>query len=116
MQCIKRVVLFLLLFTVAFAAEAQNVFKTPSGRKYHLASCRMAKNVSKELTIAEAVQTGLEPCKICRPPGTLGIQAETQKAQGENITLQCNGQTKAGNRCKHMTSIANGYCYQHQPK
>ena len=39
----------------------------------------------------------------------------TKTPQGQSTTVQCKGTTKAGTRCKHMTSIANGYCYQHQP-
>ena len=31
------------------------------------------------------------------------------------VTVQCKGLTKSGTRCKHMTRIANGYCFQHQP-
>jgi len=75
----------------------------------------MVKNVSEEITIQQAIELGLEPCKICNPPTTnapLGVK----KAQGQNNTVQCKGLTKAGTRCKHMTSIANGYCYQHQPQ
>ncbi|MES2894151.1 MAG: hypothetical protein V4725_19175 [Bacteroidota bacterium] len=54
-----------LLVTLAFPTTAQQVFKTPSGHKYHLASCRMVKNVSKELSLDEALQAGLGACKIC---------------------------------------------------
>jgi len=38
------------------------------------------------------------------------------KAQGQNNTVQCKAYTKAGTRCKHQTSIGNGFCYQHQSK
>ena len=30
-----------------------------------------------------------------------------------NKSVQCSGTTKAGNRCKRMTSSPNGRCYQH---
>ncbi|MEP7255296.1 MAG: hypothetical protein ABI666_05940 [Ferruginibacter sp.] len=58
--------LFVLLFSISL--NAQTVYKTPSGAKYHLASCRMVKNVSEEMTIGKANESGLEPCKICSPP------------------------------------------------
>ena len=103
---------FVLLFSASL--KAQTVYKTPSGAKYHLASCRMVKNVSEEMTIAKANELGLGPCKICNPPIAYG-QTPRKKPEGQNTTVQCSGLTKAGNRCKHMTSIANGYCYQHQP-
>jgi len=106
---------FILLITVS--VNAQTVFKTPSGAKYHLASCRMVKNVSEEITTARAKELGLEPCKICNPDNVSMRAFLVHKAQGQSTTTaQCKGLTKAGNRCMHMTSIANGFCFQHQPK
>lgn len=116
MQPLRKYILTLFIITIAVAAKAQTVFKTPSGQKYHLASCRMVKNVSQEITLNEAKESGLQPCKICKPQNIYAAGTPApHKAQGENSTVQCNGYTKAGNRCKHKTSIANGYCYQHQP-
>ena len=112
----KSYIIFLLAILYTISANAQTVYKTPSGAKYHLATCRMVKNVSEELTIAKALELGLEPCKICNPPMASGTIQPQKNAQGENSTVQCKGLTKAGTRCKHMTSIANGYCYQHQPE
>lgn len=107
-----RILFFLLL---SLSLKAQTVYKTPSGAKYHLATCRMVKNVSEQLTISKAQELGLEPCKICKPPGGTIMGIAPNKAQGQNETVQCKGNTKSGTRCKHMTRIANGYCFQHQP-
>ncbi len=107
-------IIFLLLISVSL--KAQNVYKTPSGAKYHLDNCHMVKNVSEAISISKASELGLEPCKICRPQKVAPQNLLKEKAQGQSSTAQCNGITKAGTRCKHMTSIANGYCYQHQPK
>lgn len=107
-------VILLLLFSVS--SKAQTVYKTPSGVKYHLAICQMVKNVSEQLTINKAKDLGLQPCKICKPQNIYSSDYSTNKAKGQNVTAQCKGFTRAGTRCKHMTSIANGYCYQHQPK
>lgn len=104
--------LFLLL---PLTIKAQNVYKTPSGAKYHLAGCRMVKNVSKELILSEAAELGLEPCKICSPPTPQAGTVSKKKANGQSTTVRCKGTTKAGTRCKHMTRIANGYCFQHNP-
>ncbi len=106
-------VVALLLLSVSL--KAQTVFKTPSGTKYHLATCRMVKNVSEQITVNKAKELGLQPCKICNPQNIYASGSSPNKAQGQNVTVQCKGFTKAGTRCKHMTSIANGYCYQHQP-
>ena len=76
----------------------------------------MVKNVSQEITITQAGEMGLQPCKICKPQTISGANAfSSNKAKGQSNTVQCKGTTKAGNRCKHMTSIANGYCFQHNP-
>jgi len=103
----------LLLLSVTLKAQA--VYKTPSGAKYHLATCRMVKNVSEQITVAEARESGLQPCKICKPANIYSATSSSNKAQGQATSVQCKGITKSGTRCKHMTRIANGYCFQHQP-
>lgn len=106
---------FIVLLLLSFSSKAQIVYKTPSGAKYHLATCRMVKNVSEEITIAKAKELGLQPCKICNPQNIYASGSSSKQAQGQGTTVQCKGITKAGTRCKHMTRIANGYCFQHQP-
>jgi methylphosphotriester-DNA--protein-cysteine methyltransferase len=51
----------------SFSVHAQTFYKTPSDKKYHLATCHMVKNVSEAITLNEAKDLGLEPCKICKP-------------------------------------------------
>lgn len=115
MRFTKKYILFLSVLLFSLSSQAQTVFKTPSGAKYHLATCRMVKNVSKEITTNRARELGLQPCSICSPQNINGLSSGTfHKAKGESKTVQCKGLTKAGTRCKHKTSIANGYCYQHQ--
>lgn len=110
-----KYLIFLLLFSVN--TNAQKIYKTPSGAKYHLGNCRMVNNVSEEISFEKAAELGLTPCKICTPPdyNTLGFKSSKNTAQGQSQTVQCKGTTKKGTRCKHMTSIANGYCFQHNP-
>lgn len=105
-------ILFLLIISVS--VKAQSVYKTPSGQKYHLGTCRMVTNVSTEITLQEAGELGLKPCKICNPQ-SIHSQNSANNPRGTNTTVQCKGYTKSGSRCKHMTSIANGYCFQHNP-
>jgi hypothetical protein len=109
-----RIIILLLL---SASLKAQTVYKTPAGAKYHTVDCRMVKNVSEAISISTAKELGLQPCKICKP-GTVAPQNfVSSKPQGTaTTTTQCKGLTKAQTRCKHMTSIANGYCFQHQPK
>lgn len=105
------------ILTLSLAATAQKIYKTPSGAKYHLGSCRMVQNVSEEISFEEAAEFGLAPCKICKPQDfkAMGLKSSKNTARGQSQTVQCNGTTKKGTRCKHMTSIANGYCFQHNP-
>lgn len=116
-----RHIFFVLAICISSDALSQSVYKTPSGKKYHLATCRMVKNVSKQITLQEATKLGLGPCSICKPPSAASNASvdnlkSTTKAQGTAKGVQCKGITKAGKRCKHLTKIANGYCFQHQPK
>ena len=119
----KKTILFrmnvlklILLLLLSIPVVAQDVYKTPSGQKYHLATCRMVKNVSERISTTKAHQLGLQPCKICNPPaiGALNLLSPN-KQSGQGETVQCKGTTKAGSQCKHMTRIANGYCFQHDP-
>jgi hypothetical protein len=107
----------LLLLLISVSLKAQTVYKTPSGAKYHTDKCHMVKNVSEAISISNASKSGLQPCKICMPATEASQNLVSSKPQGSNTaTIQCSGLTKAGTRCKHMTRIANGYCFQHQPK
>jgi len=111
-----RISLLLCFLCFGLIGSAQDVYKTPSGKKYHLESCKTVKNVSEKITLQEAADKGLEPCKICKPAALPIPQNLVNKAKGEANTVQCQGLTKRGTRCKHMTSIADGYCFQHRPK
>ncbi|HQW11096.1 MAG TPA: DUF5763 domain-containing protein [Saprospiraceae bacterium] len=113
-----KVILVSIYFCFSSILSAQNVYKTPSGEKYHLASCRMVENVSKKLVTSQDIKTyNLDPCKICKPPlpaRLSGGNSLTNKAVGEAAeSVRCRGITQEGSRCRHTTKLANGYCYQH---
>lgn len=107
---------------VGLAVSSQTVYRTPSGEKYHTATCRYVKNVSHSLSIADARKSGLAACSQCRPDGGstgksgsgLGIKSGEAKGQ-ELSSSRCRGTTKAGARCKRTTKNKNGYCFQHEP-
>ncbi len=109
---------FFFLLIISGTLAAQSVYKTPSGNKYHLSSCRMVKNVSSSLDLEKALRSGLLPCKICRPPfnRTLGIISPPKKTVGVNSANRCFATTKTGTRCKRSTRIGNNFCFQHLPK
>ena len=103
----------LILLLVSISVKAQEIYKIHSGVKYHLANCRMVKNVSEKITPAEAAKLGLAPCKICAPFFVADAIQKPKTTQGQSGTVQSNDLTKAGNRCRHITGIDNRYCYQH---
>lgn len=113
----KHYLILICLILFPLAVKSQPVYKTPSGEKYHLATCRTVKNVSEELSVDDATKKNLQPCKICKPPQSNGASSlsSNRKGKGEANTVQCKGTTKKGNRCQHRTRIANGYCFQHNP-
>lgn len=39
---------------------------------------------------------------------------EKTKSSSPALSRQCMGTTKAGQRCKRMTTDPSGYCYQHK--
>ncbi|MFY8171328.1 MAG: DNA/RNA non-specific endonuclease, partial [Sphingobacteriaceae bacterium] len=41
------------------------------------------------------------------------IQKNSAEKNKATVSVQCSGITKAGNRCKRMTTNASGRCYQH---
>ena len=103
----------LILLLVSISVKAQEIYKIHSGVKYHLANCRMVKNVSEKIIPAEAAKLGLAPCKICAPFFVADAIQKPKTTQGQSGTVQSNDLTKAGNRCRHITGIDNRYCYQH---
>jgi len=119
----KKLLLTLFLAFSVCTLTAQKVYKTPSGQKYHTAVCKFVKNVSEELSIAEAQKRGLTPCKECNPnshqisnfttKNDLGIKSNEVKGERQQA-IQCKGTTQKGNRCKRMTKNKNGYCFQHE--
>ena len=68
---ILAVILMLSLAVVAYAATAAGdtiVYRTASGSKYHKEGCASLKDNGIKITLAEAVEKGLEPCSKCNPP------------------------------------------------
>ena len=103
---------FLVTFSLFYGDEikSQDLYKTPSGEKYHLSTCRMVKNVSAKIITPDDIRKlGLKPCKICQPPvqnAVVKSYSGTNKAVGEGDSVQCKGKTALGTRCQPMSRIA----------
>jgi len=66
----QRLLLAAILFTVgvnAALAQAEKVYVTRTGAKYHRASCSSLRSSKIEMSLAEAAAR-YDACKICRPP------------------------------------------------
>ena len=128
-----RGILWLLLFAgIACDADAQKVYITKTGEKYHRKDCRYLRYSSIEIELKEAKKTGYTPCSVCRPvtkepessPTTGNTQPQPSTNQvtplykdstpAKTTSRQCTAMTKAGSRCNRMTTNANGRCWQHQ--
>lgn len=48
--------------------HAEVVYRTPSGKRYHRATCGHVKGKGIELSLAEARERELTPCRVCNPP------------------------------------------------
>lgn len=116
------------------SSEAQTVYVTKTGSKYHRSYCNYLRYSKLSVSLPDAKQQGYTPCSFCKPdikdtglgpePKADTVQRATditprtpvQEASPAKATTssQCTARTKAGNRCKRMTTNANGRCWQHQ--
>lgn len=64
MKLIKSLIL-LLFFTLTI--EAQTVYITNSGAKYHRESCRYLSKSKIAIDLQEAIRKGYTPCSVCKP-------------------------------------------------
>jgi hypothetical protein len=111
----KKTLASIVIVLLSIFAFAQTVYITPSGNKYHTINCRMVKNVSSAVSVEDAQNKGRTACKICAPPlgNSFGSGIKKRVAGSSSLTYQCKGRTKTGNRCRHRTHMANGFCFQH---
>lgn len=106
------------------SANAQSVYTTKTGEKYHKENCQYLKYSKKEITLEKALELNYSPCSVCKPPtGKAESQNSLQhnSANTSNSTfkstsqsVQCSGKTQSGSRCKRIIKNANKRCYQHQ--
>jgi hypothetical protein len=98
----KRIFLILIfLFVVCLYTQAQTVYSSAKGEKYHTGDCRLSGDADA-LTVDQAKNAGKKPCEVCKP-----------NELGKANLKQCVGKTKNGARCKRMTTSTAKKCYQH---
>ncbi|MBN3581948.1 hypothetical protein JYB64_06075 [Algoriphagus aestuarii] len=64
-----QLLLFTAFFILAFQLQAQTVYITKTGAKYHKETCRYAKT-GWAAPLTEAKKRGLTPCLVCKPSST----------------------------------------------
>ncbi|MDR7131648.1 hypothetical protein J2X69_004012 [Algoriphagus sp. 4150] len=118
--------LFTIIFLFAVQLQAQTVFITKTGARFHKESCRYAKT-GWASDLAAAKKKGLTACLVCKPssietgeakpiplasePKTIEPSKETKPAQA--TSTQCSATTKAGSRCSRKSAAGSSYCWQH---
>ena len=98
------IILFLLVVGLAFKTNAQTVYASSKGEKYHTADCKLSGDANG-MTLAAAKKAGKAACAICKPDEHL-----------KDKMVQCAGKTADGTQCKRMTSSKDGKCFQHKSK
>lgn len=66
MKKLLFVFITLCLFSIG-KLNAQTVYITKNGKKYHAKNCDVAKTGKKGIDLAEAKKQGYEACKVCKP-------------------------------------------------
>jgi hypothetical protein len=100
----KKLFLLTLLVGLAVATQAQTVYASEKGTKYHTADCNLSGDANA-IKVADAKKKGKGACGVCKP----------DEHMNDKVT-QCTGITADKSRCKRMTSAKGGKCYQHTGK
>lgn len=58
------------LFLLYGQLNAQTVYVTDNGKKYHAKNCDLVKTGKKGIELSDAKKKGYEPCKICKAETT----------------------------------------------
>lgn len=102
----KKFILLFIATAFAFVINAQTVYVTNTGEKYHTGSCRYLRKSKISIELKEALNQGYDACKVCGPPVTV-------KSEKKKTNKQCTVTTKSGTRCKQNATNSNGKCKQH---
>jgi hypothetical protein len=104
--------------------EAQTVYITKSGQKYHASTCRHIRSSGYSISLSKAQEQGYTPCSVCKPSNKELDSTNVNKLlsspkvypsqQNKTEATQCTSRTKSGLRCKRTTTNASGRCWQHE--
>ena len=76
----KKIALFIgiLLTCLIQSIDAQTVYITDTGAKYHSENCRFLNKSKISIDLSDAKNKGYEACKICNPSQTINTTNKTE--------------------------------------
>ena len=126
-QILRRlapVLAFLLISVSALSAQAETVYVTKTGAKYHRAGCVSLRSSSIPMPLSEAAGK-YGACKICKPPvpgaappaaaaPAIAVSSAPSPAPVERAVSSARCQaTKKGTQCSRSAKPGSSYCWQH---
>jgi hypothetical protein len=122
----KKLLPFLICLFILLGrnVQSQTVYITKTGEKYHSEDCRYLRKSSYAIKLSDAKAKGYTPCSVCNPPQSVcntptpvtsspSSGSTTTSSSSSSHSVQCSASTKAGSRCKRMTTSSNGKCSVH---
>ena len=76
----------LILFSGIMNLNAQTVYVTEKGKKYHAKNCDLAKTGKKGMELAAAKKAGFGPCGHCKVEATADKKEEAKKEKPAKTT------------------------------
>ena len=128
-RLVLATVVFVAGFGVAFA-QAEKVYVTRTGTKYHRESCSSLRSSKIEMALTEAAAR-YDPCANCRPPVSAaavpqqpanklrpsapGVERPVAPATPQQAprSTRCQATTKKGAQCSRNAQAGSSYCWQH---
>lgn len=115
--------LFILSSCIApLSSDAQTVYVTKTGKKYHKENCRYLKHSKYSISLEDAKKKYYTACAVCKPSSTISnnkmsvdsVAIVQKKLVRDAVSSRCEATTKAGTRCKRTTKNVSGKCWQHE--
>lgn len=74
-------IIFFALFyiTINFSAQAQTVYVTEGGKKYHMKNCSVVSTGKKGIERSDAKKKGYTSCAVCKPDEKKAAAEESKK-------------------------------------
>jgi micrococcal nuclease len=100
------------------AGDADMVYVTRTGEKYHRAGCRFLARSQIPMPLAEA-SARYGACSVCTPPTSATAQPMTVTTEPRaptpppSVSGRCQATTQRGTQCSRQAQAGSSYCWQH---